>query len=295
MLSLLRDFERLNALSASTQQVAHNARCVRRFMDKQQISCPQDISRLAVQQYLASLLQSGLKPKTVRNHQVALSRFCKFLVEDQEILQTNPCLHLPCCKLEKHAPLFLDEAECERALAIAKENLIYAEVCLALNTGLRLNELRMLLWLDIDWSGRTLLVRRSKSKRPRKVPLNRKALVALRYQRFRFGWCPHVFPGGHLNPCRNRNRRARRGPRKREWWTTKAMKPLRAKIGTLSQMPKGSVGRGFHAFRHTFATKAVRAGIPISQVSQWLGHAHISTTEIYVHMGEGYDEQIEKI
>lgn len=264
-------------------------------MQTQGISYVQEISRLTIQRHLAGLARSGLSPKTVRNHQAALSRFCTFLVDDVEILPANPCFRLPCPKLDKPPPLFLNDSECEQALEIARANQIYSEVCLALNTGLRLAELRMLRWEDIDWSGRTVLVRKSKSKRPRKVPLNRKSLVALRYQRFRFGWCPFVFPGGHLNPCYRRGHWARNGPRKMEWWTTKALIPLREKIAKFSQMRPGSVGRGWHLFRHTFATKAVRVGVSIYQVSKWLGHAHVTTTEIYAHMGQGYDEQIEKI
>lgn len=295
MLTLLGDFGRVNALTASPRQIAHNARCVKRFMENQQISCPADISRLAVQHYLTDLLDSGLSPKTVRNYLAAVSLFCTYLVDDRSLLAVNPCFRLPCRKAEKLPPLFLTAGECERALAIARANGFYTEVCLALNTGLRLGELRMLKWEDIDWAGRMLLVRRSKSKRPRKVPLNRKALVALRYQRFRFGRWPYVFPGGNLNPTVNYRHWARRGPRKYEWWTTKALKPLRAEISTFSQMAPGSVGRGFHAFRHTFATRCVAAKIPISQVSTWLGHASVKTTEIYAHMGEGYSEDIEKI
>ncbi len=295
MLSLLADSTKLNALSASPRQVAHNANCVKRFMEAQGISAPQEISRLAVKQYLTDLLEGGLSPKTIRNHLAAISQFCMYLVDDREILPANPCLRLPCSKIEKLPPLFLDAAECARALKIARDHHIYGEVYLAMNTGLRLAELRNLRWEDIDWSDPAVLVRKSKSKRFRKVPLNHKALVALRYQRFRFGRCPHVFPGGNPNPCCNPRHWARKGPRKMEWWTTKSLKPLRAKIAKFSQMPPGSVGRGWHLFRHTFATKAVRAKVSILQVSKWMGHAHVTTTEIYAHMGSVYTDEIEKI
>src|SRR4051812_14056192 len=38
-----------------------------------------------------------------------------------------------------------------------------------------------------------------------------------------------------------------------------------------------------HSLRHTFATQKVRAGINLRQVQDWLGHANLNTTQIYVH------------
>jgi len=55
------------------------------------------------------------------------------------------------------------------------------------------------------------------------------------------------------------------------------------------------VGRGWHLFRHTFASRAVQAGVPIYKVAQWLGHKHVATTEIYAHLSPDFDEDIEKV
>ena len=46
-------------------------------------------------------------------------------------------------------------------------------------------------------------------------------------------------------------------------------------------------GAGVHSLRHTFASINLQAGIPLVQVSQWLGHQDIQTTMIYSHCVKG--------
>jgi len=294
MEALLAEFAEVNALAAGRHQVTHNVTSLRRFIRCQGIHAPGQITRPAICRHLGELLKLGLSPKTVRNHHGAICLFCRFLM-DHGGLSGNPSTGIQQAKAEKKPPLYLDEAECARALEIAREKGLYAEVALAVNTGMRMNELRLLKWGDVDLDRRVLLVRKSKSKRPRTIPLNRKAIIALRFQRRRTGRFLHVFAGGRGNCAFGRGTWGRNHPRRTNWWATEALTPLRAKIGKFSQMPKGSVGRGWHLLRHTFATRAVRAGIPIYQLSKWLGHAHVTTTEIYAHLGQGYDELIERL
>jgi integrase len=192
-------------------------------------------------------------------------------------------------------PNYLTEAEAREALRLAQRHGLYCEVCVALNTGLRMSELRRLQWGDVDLPARSLVVRMSKGRRPRSVPLNQSALKALRHQQRRFGHLPYVFPGGR--DCRGKadaggtwRRTQMRGL---DWWTRKALLPLRVAIPKFSLAPKGSVGRGWHLFRHTFASRLVQAGISIYKVSSWLGHASVRTTGMYAHLASGYDEEIE--
>lgn len=44
-----------------------------------------------------------------------------------------------------------------------------------------------------------------------------------------------------------------------------------------------------HTLRHTFASQAVMAGVPIYTVSHWLGHASLQTTQIYAHLSPQQD------
>ena len=73
------------------------------------------------------------------------------------------------------------------------------------------------------------------------------------------------------------------------------MKPLQDVLPIFREgMADQATGRGWHLFRHTFASRLVQAGVPIAKVSAWLGHANISTTMIYAHLAPGHDADIEK-
>jgi len=148
-------------------------------------------------------------------------------------------------------------------------------------TGLRLGELRALRWMDVDFAGRTLHVRRNlpvhgdekapKSKRVRSVPLIDLAARALDELSRRDELTSpedRVFlsPTGrpiHDGAARDGFYEALRG----------------ADLAHLREREEPIV---FHDLRHTFGTLAVQVW-PIADVQAYMGHAHISTTMIYVH------------
>jgi len=223
--------------------------------------------------------------KTILNHRAAISRFARFLM-GLGLLVSDPVKAVPSPRVEKPPPAFLTASETEKALQLAEEHGIYAEVLLALRTGLRLGELRQLEWRDVDLSGRTLIVRRAKSKRFRAVPLCQEVIEALSCQKQQTGDCQYVFPG--------RIRWGDSGMRGHSWWQY-ALRPLQEAIPKFQQAAPGSVGRGWHLLRHTFASRLVQQGVSLYKVARWLGHSDVRTTEIYAHLRERYDEDIERL
>lgn len=96
----------------------------------------------------------------------------------------------------------------------------------------------------------------------------------------------YVFPG--------REHRDQSGMRRQAWWS-EALKPLQRAMPIFCELPGTSTGRGWHLFRHTFASRLVQAGVAVVKVSAWLGHADIRTTMGYAHLAPGHDEDIEKM
>jgi len=47
----------------------------------------------------------------------------------------------------------------------------------------------------------------------------------------------------------------------------------------------------FHDLRHTFGTRMAAAGVPMRELQEWMGHAHLTTTEIYAHYAPQPDDQ----
>ncbi len=164
----------------------------------------------------------------------------------------------------------------DEIVARAREDAQDADLIrLAAYAGLRRGELVALRWRDVDFAGRKLIVRRSlsgdtevrstKSRRARQVPLPDQAARALERLRRRgdfTGPDDYVFAsrlGRRLDPSalRRRFERAR----------------VAARLEALR----------FHDLRHTYGSLLVAGGIDLPSVKAAMGHAHITTTERYLH------------
>ncbi len=137
-----------------------------------------EISVCNVEEYLLHLREKGRSAKTIKNHRSAIKVFCDYLAREG-ILQGNPVAHIPSMELPTDVPVFLPDDEVDLLHDLARCENFDCEVTVALCTGLRVSELRNLKWTDVDFDQRQLLVRESKGKRPRMVPLNARAREAL--------------------------------------------------------------------------------------------------------------------
>jgi integrase len=150
-------------------------------------------------------------------------------------------------------------------------------------TGLRMGELLVLRWMDVDWPVSLLRVRQSFSRSTwgtpksltsaRSVPLADRLAGELDRQ-FKASACQgdgdlvfaHPVLGTPLDASKVRKR------------FYAAMK--RAGMGDRCGRKNGIT---FHSLRHTFATRAAAAGAPLRALQEWLGHDDASTTEVYRH------------
>ncbi len=291
---LVQEFRLVSALSASRAQASRNASVVDNFLQVERIRRAGDITAPVIQSYLVALLEAGRSQKTLINHAGSLSRFCDFLI-GKGLLKVNPCRLVKLRRPEKIAPRYLNDREYRKALCVAYKHHSFCEVALALYTGLRRDELRRLEWQDVEWDARKLLVRRTKSRRPRVVPLSRKALMVFRHQRRRTGRLKNVFPARRTWGWKGGAGWKWQDKARHNCWWERAIRPLQEAIPKFRSLPGCSTGRGWHLFRHTFASRAVQAGVSIYKVAQWLGHSDVRCTQLYAHLEPGYDEEIDKV
>ncbi len=291
----LEGFFFVNSLEAIPRHVARNIRSVRAYLSSEGIRTVSAITTPSIQEWIIRLAGRGLKPHTLRNYLSSLSRFCSYLVS-AGVTSTNPCRGVTMPPKSKDPPRYLSALDYDRALVLARKHGIYCEVCVALKTGLRMTELRLLEWRDVDFDAKKLMVRRTKDRGYRVVPLHSEALAALWDQHKVSGNRPLVVSGGR----RRKDGKSGEGPwtlnqpRGERWWL-QALIPLQEKISPFQSIAPGSVGRGWHLLRHTFASRAVQAGVPIFTVSNWLGHKDVKTTMIYAHLSPDYDPRIELV
>jgi integrase len=296
--ALVEDFKAVNASESTEAQAKDNAGHVTAFLSEFDLVSeagrvrrhvpaargPGQITTERVQDWVVHLKEAGRSPKTAWNHKASISRFCEYLI-GRGYMAANPCRRVKVKKSAKLLPRFLSADEHEQALTLAKEHRIYPEVATALYTGMRREELRRMAWADVDFTRAVVMVPKSKSRRPRMIPMSEKLRAVLLEQQADTGRRKHVFPG--------RARRDHTGMRRGSWWVD-ALKPLQTTMPIFTaDMADTATGRGWHLFRHTFASRLVQAGVPIAKVSAWLGHSDIRTTMIYAHLAPGHDKDIE--
>ena len=231
----------------------------------------ENIDYLTLRKYLAVLKEKGLGNRSVGRRLSALRSFFRFLSREGYI-KTNPILMLSSPKLDKHLPSFMTEEEVkkliESAFARNDKDLLglrdRAILELFYSSGLRISELVGLNLDDVDFISGILKVR-GKGKKERIAPVGEAALLTVRkYLDKRKKQSSAVF----LN--KNSSRITARGVRF-----------ILVKYLGLAQIKPGVSA---HTFRHSFATHLLNRGADLRTVQELLGHANLSTTQIYTHL-----------
>jgi len=226
------------------------------------------VNYLNLRQFLASLRTRHLKPRTISRKLSSIRSFFRFLCREG-YLKTNPSALLSSPKLDKHLPNFLSEEEMSRLLEAPSSGDEFGLRDLAIlemlySTGMRISELVGLQVKDIDFLSNIVKVM-GKGKKERLLPVGDGALRALRrYLEKRAKDVPEVF----LN--KNGTRLTDRGVRN----------ILNKYIRQTSQKEHISP----HTLRHSFATHLLNRGADLRSVQELLGHANLSTTQIYTHL-----------
>jgi site-specific recombinase XerC len=139
--------------------------------------------------------------------------------------------------------------------------------------GLRVSEVAGLTWDDLDLEGGTARVL-GKGRKERRVPLGRRAVEALRRHR------SHASADGAGAVFAGRAAGGRLSVRQMQRVVGRALARL-AEGGSISP----------HALRHSFATHLLDAGADLTAVQELLGHASLSTTQVYTHVSRAHLRQ----
>ena len=228
----------------------------------------------------------GLAVSTVRGITRALSAVLTAAVED-ELLPANPALRLG--KYLRHGdepeaqpdPFSREEVELLASVAAECFPEWHAWVLTGLRTGLRAGELLGLQWGDVDWHGRYLHVTRSIVRGQQTTPKN--------HQQRRVDLSPQL--RAVLRRWRAQQSAAwlERGESRPAWVfpssTGTALDESKARKALNQILDKAGLHRrGPHQMRHTFASLLLQAGVPITYVSQQLGHRDSAITlRVYAH------------
>ncbi|MGJ8633312.1 MAG: site-specific tyrosine recombinase/integron integrase [Luteolibacter sp.] len=225
--------------------------------------------------YLFELMKQGLKRSTIRLRFAALRSFYKYLVLRRG-LEKSPVAEVRMPKIERGLPVVLSLKQMEDLLDTPLKTeaptkgpawLRYRDAAileLFYSSGLRISELLGLDVKDIDFVTEIVSVL-GKGRKERRVPVGGAAMRAI--QKYRQ---EAAVTSGPLF-------RSIRGTR----ITQQAVDLMLKKYLKLSGIP---FGVSPHKLRHSFATHLLDAGADLRSVQELLGHASLSTTQIYTHV-----------
>ena len=240
----------------------------------------QGVDRLAIRGFLAHLTRRRLSKRSIARALSAVRGFYRFLHRN-EVVDANPARAVGSPKLERYLPSYLDRAQIDLVFQAAEvrawegrfndvRNLAILE--LFYSTGMRLSELRGINRGDLDLVSQQVKVT-GKGRKQRIIPVGDHASLALRnYEAKRDELTRNLGP----NVDRVAFFLSARGRR----LSTRAIQLIVTKF--LGQIDE-SAGLSTHSLRHTFATHLLDAGADLRAVQELLGHASISTTQIYTH------------
>jgi len=244
------------------------------FLIEQKIADWREVDTHHIRAYLGVLRAKGLSPKSITRHLVTLRRLLRFL-QSENLLKENPMPTLLPTPGQRKLPQTLSAADIQSLLNQPDANeplgardqamfeLLYA-------TGLRVSELVLLQTQQVNFQGNYVIVK-GKGSKVRAVPFGNYAREKL-----------HAF-------MTDGRRRLLKGKSSPFVFINRSGKPL-SRQGFWKLIRRYALTAGIdkrvtpHTLRHSFATHLLEGGADLRSVQTMLGHADISTTQIYTHV-----------
>jgi len=240
-------------------------------LDADGINDPARVTEHHVRALVARRHRQGLGGKSLQRLLSSMRGFFKWMLREG-LVEHNPASNVRAPKSGRRLPATLDADTIDRLLDIRDDSPLAirdkAIMELFYSSGLRLAELAALTWDRLDL-GSGLVSVTGKGRRERMVPVGRKAtdaLLAWRKARGAFAGFdePAVFVSSRGRPISTRTIQARI----RHWATRQGL--------ARNVYP--------HLLRHSFASHVLESSGDLRAVQELLGHADISTTQVYTHL-----------
>lgn len=251
-----------NTLDAYSRDLAR----LRRFLCQKQITAAHSVRPTDLSDWLLDLHDQGLAAPSIARHRVAMRQLFQFLV-DERVLKDNPSALISAPRIPRKLPGTISEQNVGRILqapdrttVIGQRDAAMLELLYA--TGLRVSELvglRRDQWHD-GW-----VVVTGKGGKDRLIPYGDQAQSAVNlYLETRQDSRPPMFVTARGSQMTRQN----------FWMRLRKYARAAGIVGKVSP----------HTLRHAFATHLLAHGADLRAVQAMLGHADISTTEIYTHV-----------
>jgi integrase/recombinase XerC len=249
--------------------------CLLRHTTEAGVATWRALDNYHVRSFAASEHRRGLSPRSVQRRLSAARSFFEYLLREG-VVDRNPAVDIAAPKAEKRLPATLDADRMARLLATTGDETLTlrdrAVMELFYSSGLRLSELVGLDLTDLDLAEGIVRVT-GKGAKTRIVPVGRQAIAALNeWLRRR----PDLAPAGERALFLST-----RG-------TRMSVRAVQARVSHWAAQQGIGVKMHTHVFRHSFATHLLESSGDLRAVQELLGHADVSTTQVYTHLDFGH-------
>jgi integrase/recombinase XerC len=260
-----------HTLDAYRRDLAQFAAFINERTGKKNLQIRECMSKMHLRAFLFMLSNGGMKPRSIARKLAALKSFSRFCIR-RGFLTSNPTKVLASPKPDKTLPVFLTKkqaAQLESTTTGNTDDTLRNQLIIELlyGSGIRLSELYALDTTSLELRQKTVRVM-GKGKKERIVPLT-DSTITLARQYMAWTRCS-VAETVPLLRNKNGERLSRR----------QIQRIVQNELSRVSQQQKKSP----HVLRHSFATHLMDAGADIRAVKELLGHASLTTTQIYTHI-----------
>lgn len=258
--------DRKSTVQAEAGRMEPSERSV--FFEKQLLGSIDSLEKSLIRKYLAGLVKEKKAKRSIARKLSSLKSFFDYLIKTGR-MKTNPADMIPFPKLEKSIPKFIGIDDLFRLLDSIKTDTWLEKRNLAMfetfySTGMRVSEISGLDMDNIDFKGQMIRVF-GKGSKERVVPVGRRALDAVETYR---SCLKEAFNPVFLNKDFSRL----------------SARSIRRILDNLVRECGLSISVSPHTLRHSFATHMLDSGADLRGIQEILGHASLSTTQVYTHV-----------
>ena len=274
-----------NTVAAYQNDLNQFSQHIRRDKEGAKLESWAEVKKSTITDYIQHLKKSKYTSSTVARKVAAIKSFFHFLVAER-VVKEDPTYALDSPKVKKRLPKAISPGEVDRLLqAPAEESGPKAQRDLALlemlyASGMRVTELVSLDVADIEFenNGGQVRVRGKRAGKVREIPLQGAVLNVLRnyinHGREQLVHDPN-------EPAMFLNNRGQRLTRQGLWLIIKHYVET---VGISTEVTP-------HTLRHSFAAHKLSQGKSLQDIQKLLGHANISTTQIYAHISQESEKE----
>jgi tyrosine recombinase XerC len=260
------------------------------FLREKGIESPDKVNRFDIRDYLSYLAEQKIVKASIARRVSSMRSFYKYL-EREGIITTNPMQYISSPKLDRRLPSFLTNTEINRLLdapdaedPYGRRDRSFLELLYA--SGLRVSELAGLKLDQVNLETREIRVI-GKGSKERVVLMGEPAARALEV---------YIEEARDLIPKIKPTRRTNKRKTKAVFINNEGYPLTERSVQEILQKyaDKAGIGKKVHPhmIRHTFATHLLDGGADLRVVQELLGHADLSTTQIYTHISKSQAKKV---